>query len=218
MSRKILALSLLPFLLVGCLSASYQVNPLTENVFEVTYVSAEGESYSTTEDKWSLYAAYEARKRGCRYFATVNDAGDASRTYRRTGIWSRRVEHRDVVKCYQADPAKSYDVPVSGVYETELTIKLMESRYGAISNIKSDKALPLPKEQQEIKSPQNATNIQNVSLLDIQRKLKELGYYSGRVDGIFGDGTQAALVQFQSLNGLKPDGIVGRGTIDVLFK
>ena len=43
----------------------------------------------------------------------------------------------------------------------------------------------------------------------IQTKLKNWGYYSGSVDGIFGSKTKAAVLAFQKANGLGVDGIVG---------
>lgn len=47
----------------------------------------------------------------------------------------------------------------------------------------------------------------------IQSRLKEWGYYSGKVDGIFGTATQSAVIKFQKANGLTPDGIVGSKTL-----
>ena len=47
----------------------------------------------------------------------------------------------------------------------------------------------------------------------IQSVLKEKGYYSGNVDGIFGTGTKNAVKQFQSDCGLSADGIVGEKTL-----
>ena len=41
---------------------------------------------------------------------------------------------------------------------------------------------------------------------ELQNRLKELGYYSGEVDGNFGSGSKAAIQEFQSKNGLAPDG------------
>lgn len=50
----------------------------------------------------------------------------------------------------------------------------------------------------------------------IQSVLKEKGYYSGNVDGIFGTGTKNAVKQFQSDAGLSADGIVGEKTLKAL--
>lgn len=50
----------------------------------------------------------------------------------------------------------------------------------------------------------------------IQTKLYELGYYGGRIDGIFGSGTKNALINFQKDNGLTADGIAGTKTLQAL--
>ena len=47
----------------------------------------------------------------------------------------------------------------------------------------------------------------------VQQKLKNWGYYSGAVDGIFGAKTTAAVKLFQKRNGLTVDGIVGNKTL-----
>jgi len=50
----------------------------------------------------------------------------------------------------------------------------------------------------------------------IQQKLKNWGYYTGAVDGIYGSKTRAAVVYFQRKNGLTADGIVGNKTLAAL--
>ena len=50
----------------------------------------------------------------------------------------------------------------------------------------------------------------------IQRKLKNWGYYTGTVDGIFGSKTKQAVKYFQSKNKLVVDGIVGPKTLAAL--
>ena len=47
----------------------------------------------------------------------------------------------------------------------------------------------------------------------IQRKLRELGFYSGSVDGIYGTGTRNAVTSFQKSCGIKADGIAGPTTL-----
>lgn len=47
----------------------------------------------------------------------------------------------------------------------------------------------------------------------IQRRLKEWGYYSGNVDGIYGASTKAAVIKFQKANSLKADGVAGNATL-----
>ena len=50
----------------------------------------------------------------------------------------------------------------------------------------------------------------------IQSALKERGYYTGNVDGIFGTVTKNAVMNFQRDNGLTVDGIAGKNTLKAL--
>ncbi|MCI8989134.1 MAG: spore cortex-lytic enzyme [Clostridia bacterium] len=51
---------------------------------------------------------------------------------------------------------------------------------------------------------------------ELQRRLKEWGYYNGAVDGIYGKGTVAAVKAFQKKNGLTADGVAGIETYKAL--
>ncbi len=48
---------------------------------------------------------------------------------------------------------------------------------------------------------------------NIQTRLKNWGYYSGSVDGIYGTRTVSAVKEFQRKNGLTPDGVAGPATL-----
>lgn len=50
----------------------------------------------------------------------------------------------------------------------------------------------------------------------IQTKLKNWGYYTGSVDGVFGWQTENAVKSFQKKNGLKVDGIAGTQTLNAM--
>ena len=50
----------------------------------------------------------------------------------------------------------------------------------------------------------------------VQRKLRELGYYTGSIDGDFGKETEKAVKAFQKANGLSADGKVGEQTLKKL--
>ncbi|NCB51723.1 MAG: spore cortex-lytic enzyme [Clostridia bacterium] len=50
----------------------------------------------------------------------------------------------------------------------------------------------------------------------IQTRLRDWGYYSGNVDGIYGSRTEAAVKKFQKANGLAVDGRAGPKTLEAL--
>lgn len=54
------------------------------------------------------------------------------------------------------------------------------------------------------------------SKTEIQQALRNAGFYQGTLDGRIGPQTREAIRQFQQVNGLKVDGIVGRQTWDKL--
>ncbi|MBQ3705217.1 MAG: peptidoglycan-binding protein [Clostridia bacterium] len=51
----------------------------------------------------------------------------------------------------------------------------------------------------------------------LQKRLKELGYLSGTVDGSYGAATEAAVRAFQQRNGLTSDGKAGTATLNKLY-
>jgi N-acetylmuramoyl-L-alanine amidase len=48
---------------------------------------------------------------------------------------------------------------------------------------------------------------------EVQKRLKDWGYYTGSMDGIFGSATEKAVVYFQKKNGLTADGVIGPATL-----
>lgn len=55
------------------------------------------------------------------------------------------------------------------------------------------------------------------SVTAVQVRLKELGYFSYSVDGIYGNLTKGAVIKFQSANHLATDGIAGPNTLGKMF-
>lgn len=53
---------------------------------------------------------------------------------------------------------------------------------------------------------------QGKAVTDLQMNLQQLGYYKGKIDGIYGRQTEAAVTQLQQAKGLKVDGIAGPQT------
>lgn len=53
-------------------------------------------------------------------------------------------------------------------------------------------------------------------VMEVQRRLRKLGYYDGPIDGIYGPYTVECVKRLQRAKGLRPDGFVGASTYDAL--
>ena len=57
---------------------------------------------------------------------------------------------------------------------------------------------------------------EGIDVAVLQQKLKQLNYYKGSIDGIYGGGTIEAVKRFQQDKGLKADGVFGQSSFDVI--
>ena len=94
----------------------------------------------------------------------------------------------------------------------EATLKLIDS-----GNAKKA-ATPSPKPTATPTPTSSALRVGSTGskVKSMQQRLKALGYYTGSVDGEFGEGTRKALVAFQKANGLTADGVAGTATLNKL--
>ena len=65
--------------------------------------------------------------------------------------------------------------------------------------------------------PVLSTGSRGEEVKNLQSRLQALGYYADEVDGQFGALTKTAVMEFQQVNGLEADGIVGAETRNLLF-
>ncbi len=82
--------------------------------------------------------------------------------------------------------------------------------YGSVFKVTPDPSAPTAE-------PVMRSGATGEAVTQLQNRLKELGYYTGTVDGQFGPGTKSAVTQFQQRNELQPDGVVGPDTNAVLY-
>ncbi len=82
--------------------------------------------------------------------------------------------------------------------------------YGSVFQVTPDPSAPTPE-------PVIRSGAAGEAVTRLQNRLKELGYYTGTVDGQFGPGTRTAVAAFQQQNGLEADGIVGTATTEALY-
>ncbi len=129
-----------------------------------------------------------------------------------------------------------YSDEITGVNDkaTQAAIKAFEAKHGLMQDGELDPAdqtvlygasvltasavvtpspSPTPAPPSDIVRPGDKSD----DALKVQERLKELGYYNGKLDGSFGEGSVKALKAFQTANGLEPDGVCGIKTRAILF-
>lgn len=94
--------------------------------------------------------------------------------------------------------------PGSSSGKTETTAA---SKYPTVKSIKEIGSVPATSRKGD----------SGTKVVKLQQALECLGYYSGTIDGDYGDGTYKAVKKFQQKRGMKADGIAGESTIRVLF-
>lgn len=57
---------------------------------------------------------------------------------------------------------------------------------------------------------------QSTEVKQIQTKLRDLGYYNGSIDSVYGSQTKSAVTRFQRAKGLTADGVAGPKTLSAL--
>lgn len=74
-----------------------------------------------------------------------------------------------------------------------------------------------PEPEAALTRPTLKSGSRGVEVTELQATLKLLGFYNGTVDGVYGQGTIAAVSLFQQAAGLTADGVVGPATWNRLF-
>ena len=95
----------------------------------------------------------------------------------------------------------------------EATLKKLNSSAAIAANDKTDKE----EEKEEVKDDGTLKKgAKGTAVKELQKRLKELGYYTYGIDGDYGDRTVNAVKAFQMKNGLTADGVCGESTLKKL--
>ena len=86
----------------------------------------------------------------------------------------------------------------------------------AVRSLQNADTIYLQNEQTIVETAVLRQGAKGDEVKEVQRRLKQWGYYKGSVDGVFGAGTRSAVIAFQKKNGLKADGVVGKSTYQAL--
>ncbi len=111
------------------------------------------------------------------------------------------------------------DVPTGGtiVFNQDTPAPGTESTIQTVTGSPSPAAPTTPAPVTPTPTPKSMRlGFQGEAVRTVQRRLKELGYYSGSIDGDFGKETEKAVKAFQKANGLSADGKVGEQTLKKL--
>lgn len=122
---------------------------------------------------------------------------------------------------------KFYDGQADGDFgpATEASVKAFQQQYGLTADgvVGSDTLTRLysataTKKPEVTVTPKGSLKLESTGddVREVQRKLKNLGFYKGSVDGDFGEGTETAVKNFQKQYGLTADGKVGTQTLEAL--
>lgn len=116
-----------------------------------------------------------------------------------------------------------------GSYEgaTEYAVKAFQAKYKSLytDGVAGPSTLKTLYSSSAVKASKPVSSIgttlkegdSNNAVRAMQERLKSLGYLTGTVDGSFGSATKAAVIAFQTANGIKADGKAGTTTLNRLY-
>ena len=115
------------------------------------------------------------------------------------------------------EPSAPTSVPTGGTIVFDTEAPGAENTIQTITGSPSPAIVTTPAPITPTPTPKSMRlGFQGESVRTVQRKLKELGYYNGSIDGDFGAETEKAVKAFQKANGLTADGKVGEQTLKKL--
>ena len=112
-------------------------------------------------------------------------------------------------------------------HATEYAVKAFQARYRSLwtDGIAGPDTLKVLYSDDAVKSTVPAATLgvklekgdESDAVKAMQKRLKELGFYDRYADGNYGAQTEAAVIAFQTINGLTPDGKAGTVTLNKLY-
>ena len=112
---------------------------------------------------------------------------------------------------------KAFQTKMSLASDGVATADVLTILYGATAISAAEVVTPTPTPTMAPPTGTLRSGDKGDDVKTVQQRLTDLGYYTGTVDGKFGDGTVKALKAFQKKNGLTQDGVCGAQTRTVLY-
>ena len=101
---------------------------------------------------------------------------------------------------------------------TKRRIANPQNRFPSSSTPANSSTTPNPQTTTAVTLPVLKQGMQGPAVLQLQERLKTLGFLQGSVDGVFGEATQAAVKAAQQKFNMEPDGVVGPATWRALLR
>ena len=124
-------------------------------------------------------------------------------------IWYLRINGVSSIICQEKNQ-------VEGLYN-EL-VAALSIWYDEFLDVAPQKTRPAFISKESKVSEQIKPEVDKTIVSNIQKKLSAIGFYSGRIDGIYGQGTASAITKYQRDNQLIADGIPTKSLLDHLNK
>ena len=218
------------YLKVG--SSGSLVTKMQNRLIELGYLSgtATGKFDQATEN-----AVIAFQKRNCSYYDGIAGkitldamfSSSAKRTSSSAGVVGQSLKkgsEGDAVRALQSRLKELgyYDGSVDGDFgeSTEDAVKAFQKQNGLTVDGKAGgdtTAILYSSSAEKAGSDALKKGSTGTEVVTLQNRLKKLGYYTGTVDGDFGESTEDAVKAFQKRNGLTADGKVGDYTASKLY-
>jgi peptidoglycan hydrolase-like protein with peptidoglycan-binding domain len=132
--------------------------------------------------------------------------------------WSRLFPSMSSVQ--QTPPTSSSNTPASG-FPVPSSLQTTNTRPTTLPTTVQDSGLgqtPAPIATNSITLPILREGMQGPDVVQLQQRLKALGFLEGTIDGVFGAATLSAVIAAQQNFQLEPDGVVGSATWRALLR
>jgi peptidoglycan hydrolase-like protein with peptidoglycan-binding domain len=135
-----------------------------------------------------------------------------------TATWSRLFPSMSSVQ--QTPPTSSSNTPASGfpVPSSLQTTNTRPSTMPTMGQVSGVGQIPAPIATNSVTLPILREGMQGPAVVQLQERLKALGFLGGTIDGVFGTATQSAVIAAQQNFQIEPDGVVGPATWRALLR
>jgi hypothetical protein len=126
---------------------------------------------------------------------------------------SIKLEGSKVTYRAKFDKKSNVTMPEQNIEYPEKENELRKQFFEAVGKKVGQSIGPSPSKAASEKDSQTHKQSSEISVIDVQKRLNELGYNPGPIDGKFGKKTAEALKKFQEENNLAPTGTINNETV-----